>query len=358
MVEKTLTIKNLLQKVVTMGASDLHLTVGAHPTLRIAGELVPLDEFPTLSPSDVEALAFSLVSDEQKDLLLTQKEIDFSFSFGDIARFRVNAYHQRGYLAVALRHIPLEIPTIEQLNLPDMLYQFADLPQGFILVTGPAGHGKSTTLASLLNYLNGKRSLHIITIEDPIEYIFPHKKALVEQREMHLDTFSWDIALRSALREDPNVLLVGEMRDYETMATAMTIAETGHLVFATLHTNSAAQTVDRIIDTFPENQQTQVRIQLAAVLEGVLSQRLIPQVKGGLVPAVEIMLTSPAVRTIMREGKTYQLDNVIATSSELGMVSLERSLAALVKEGKITAETARLYTLRPTELERLIRSIK
>src|SRR4030042_6716844 len=253
-------IRALLQKTVELNASDLRLTVGAAPTLRIRGDLAPVSGMEAQGPDDIERLIFELVSDEQKDLLLTQKELDFSFAYGEEARFRVNAFHQRGYLAASLRRIPLKIPTIEELKLPKLLYDFCNLPQGFILITGPTGHGKSTTIASMIQRINETRPVHVITIEDPIEYIYPHQKALIDQREMHLDTYSWEVALRSALREDPDVVMIGEMRDYETIASAITIAETGHLVFATLHTNSASQTVDRIIDAFPENQQAQVRM--------------------------------------------------------------------------------------------------
>lgn len=348
-------VQTLLQRAVEAEASDLHLTVGAPPTLRVQGDLTPVAGEAPLGPEEVEALIFELVSEEQKDLLLTQKEIDFSFAYGDAARFRVNAFHQRGYLAASLRRIPLKVPTIDELNLPKVLHEFCDLPQGLILVTGPTGHGKSTTIAAMLQRINEERPVHIITIEDPIEYIFPHRKALVDQREMHLDTYSWEVALRSALREDPDVVLIGEMRDYETIASAITIAETGHLVFATLHTNSASQTVDRIIDVFPETQQQQVRVQLSAILAGVISQRLVPSVNRGLVPAVEIMLPSSAVRSIIREGKTHQLDNVITTSYDQGMVSLERALANLVKEGLVDPETAKLHTIKPKEFERLLK---
>ncbi|PIS12391.1 type IV pili twitching motility protein PilT [candidate division WWE3 bacterium CG09_land_8_20_14_0_10_47_33] len=348
-------VQIFLQKAVEAGASDLHLTVGAPPTLRIQGDLSPIAGESPLGPEEVESLIFELLSEEQKDLLLTQKEIDFSFAYGDVARFRVNAFHQRGYLAASLRRIPLKIPTIDELNLPKILFEFCDLPQGFILVTGPTGHGKSTTLAAMLQRINETRPVHIVTIEDPIEYIFPHRKALVDQREMHLDTYSWEVALRSALREDPNVVMIGEMRDYETIASAITIAETGHLVFATLHTNSASQTIDRIIDAFPEMQQQQVRVQLSAILEGVISQRLVPSTGRGLVPAVELMLPSPAVRSIIREGKTHQLDNVIATSFDQGMVSLERALVNLVKEGLVDPEVAKLHTIKPEEFARLLK---
>ncbi len=348
-------IRALLQKTIQLQASDLHLTVGAAPTFRVRGDLQPLAGADQLSPDDVEKLIFDLVSEEQKDLLLTQKEIDFSFAYGEEARFRVNAFHQRGYLAASLRRIPLTVPTIEELNLPKILVDFCNLPQGFILVTGPTGHGKSTTIASMIQLINETRPVHVITIEDPIEYIYPHKKSIVDQREMHLDTYSWEVALRSALREDPDVVMIGEMRDYETIASAITIAETGHLVFATLHTNSAAQSIDRIIDAFPDVQQQQIKTQLASILEGVISQRLIPTLDGGLIPALEIMLPSPAVRSVVREGKTHQLDNIISTSFDQGMISLERALAKLVADGKVSKEVARSYTIRPEEFDRLVK---
>ena len=355
MVTTTGGVRTLLQKTIDLNASDLHLTVGAPPILRVRGDLTPVPAAEILGPEQVEQLIFELVSDEQKDLLLTQKEIDFSFAFGEEARFRVNAFHQRGYLAASLRRIPLKIPSLEELNLPSILGEFCNLPQGFILITGPTGHGKSTTIAAMIQRINETRPVHIVTIEDPIEYIFPHEKSLVDQREMHMDTFSWEVALRSALREDPNVVMIGEMRDYETIASAITIAETGHLVFATLHTNSASQTVDRVIDAFPETQQQQVRVQLASILEGVIAQRLVPSVQGALVPAVEIMLPSPAVRSIIREGKTHQLDNVIATSFDQGMVSLERALAQLVNDGKLDPQVAKLHAIHPEEVTRLIK---
>lgn len=345
-----------MQKTVELNASDLHLTVGAPPILRIKGSLLSVPGVSDiLGPEDVERLIFELVSEEQKDLLLTQKEIDFSFAYGEEARFRVNAFHQRGYLAASLRRIPLEIPTLDELKLPKVLAEFCNLPQGFILVTGPTGHGKSTTIAAMIQRINETRPVHVITIEDPIEYIYSHQKALIDQREMHLDTYSWEVSLRSALREDPDVVMIGEMRDYETIAAAITIAETGHLVFATLHTNSASQTVDRIIDAFPADQQQQVRVQLSVILEGVIAQRLIPSLQGDLVPAVEIMLPSSAVRSVIREGKTHQLDNVISTSFDQGMVSLERALAQLVNDGKVDPEVAKAYTLRPEEFNRLVK---
>ncbi|PIS21070.1 type IV pili twitching motility protein PilT [candidate division WWE3 bacterium CG08_land_8_20_14_0_20_43_13] len=350
-----MTINDLLDYTIEKKASDLHLTTGAPPIIRSGGVLVPVAGTHALKSEQVEEYVFPLLKPEQKEILLMNKEIDFSFAFGDKARFRINAYHQRGYLSAALRCIPYTIPTIDELGLPKIIYEFCKLPQGFILVTGPTGQGKSTTLAAIIDEINQTRPVHIVTIEDPIEYLFPNKKALVEQREMHLDTHAWDIALRSVLRQDPDVVLVGEMRDYETISSAVTVAETGHLVFATLHTNSAAQTIDRIVDVFPDHQQQQIRVQLSATLEGVISQRLIPSLGSGLVPAVEILLATPAVRSLIRDGKTHQIDNIIATSSDVGMISLERSLANLVNQGKISKESAVNRTLKPDMLERMIR---
>ena len=350
-----MTIHDLLQKTVSAKASDLHLTVGSPPTLRIEGKLTPIKETASLDAKQTKDLVLSLLNEEQKGRFNKEREIDFSFSFGDVSRFRANAFHQKGCPAVALRFIPFKIPTIEELNLPKILYDFCKLPQGLVLITGPAGQGKSTTLASMINEINETRSVHIITIEDPIEYVFESKKALIVQREMYLDTLSWPTALRSALREDPDVVLVGEMRDFETMAAAMTIAETGHLVFATLHTNSAAQTVNRIIDVFPESQQPQIRTQLAAGLEGIISQRLVSAIGGGRLPACEILLATSAVRSVVRDGKTHQIDNIIATSSDLGMVSLSRALAELVKNGKVSLDVAKMRTLNPEELIRMVK---
>ncbi|HCS78717.1 TPA: type IV pili twitching motility protein PilT [Patescibacteria group bacterium] len=255
-------------------------------------------------------------------------------------------------MAAALRYLPQKIRNVEELGLPKLYHDFVNLRQGFILVTGPTGHGKSTTLAAIINEINNSRETHIITIEDPIEYMYPKGRSIISQREMHTDTYSWNVALRSVLREDPDVVLIGEMRDYETIAAALTIAETGHLVFATLHTNSAAQTIDRIVDVFPENQQSQIRLQLAATLEGVLSQRLLPQIGGGRVPAIEILMATPAVQTTIREGKTHLIDNIIQTSGEMGMQLMETSLTQLVKAGKIDLDTAKEYSIRPEELIR------
>lgn len=345
--------QELLAETYKRNASDLHLIVGTAPTLRIDGELYSLKDKPVLTPQDQERLIFSILTPEQKELFLANKELDFSFATPQ-ARFRVNIYFQQGAMAAAFRLIPLKIRTVDELNLPPIAHTFGTLRQGFILVTGPTGHGKSTTLASIINEVNQTRASHIVTIEDPVEYVYPPGKSIISQREMHLDTHSWDVALRSCLREDPDVVLVGEMRDYETIAAALTIAETGHLVFATLHTNSAAQTVDRIVDVFPEHAKSQVRMQLAATLEGILSQRLLPAIEGGRVPACEILVANAAVRTTIREGKTHLIDNIIQTSAELGMISLEGSLARLVKTGKITTNIAESFALRPEELGRLL----
>ena len=348
-----MSIQDFLEIVVKREASDLHLVVGAPVVIRVDGQLIPISSA-ALTPEDSETLIYELLSTEQKEMLAVNKEIDFSFALGDVARFRVNSYFQKGYLSAALRLIPSYVRTIEELSLPAICHNFAKLRQGFILVTGPTGHGKSTTIASVINEINQTRPVHILTIEDPIEYVYPKGKALVSQREMHLDTHSWDVSLRSALREDPDVVLVGEMRDFETISAAITIAETGHLVFATLHTNSAAQSIDRIIDVFPETQQAQVRLQLSSTIAGVISMRLLPAIGGGRVPACEIMLSSSAVQTAVRDGKTHQIDNIIQTSGEAGMVLMDVSLANLVNSGKISLETAFGYSLRPKELERLV----
>ncbi len=348
-----MSIQDYLELVVKKDASDLHLVVGNKPMLRVDGTLQPVPGAAPLTEEEAERLIFELVTEEQKELLLVNKEIDFSFALSEVARFRVNAYYQKGYLSASLRLIPIKIKSIEELNLPKVCHQFANLQQGFILVTGPTGHGKSTTIAAIISEINQNRPVHVLTIEDPIEYVYPPGRAIVSQRELHLDTHSWEIALRSALREDPDVVLIGEMRDYETIAAAITIAETGHLVFATLHTNSAAQTIDRIVDVFPEHQQAQVRLQLSSTIAGVISQRLIPAIEGGRLPAVEILLANPAVRTVIREAKTHQITNIIQTSSAEGMITLEASLARLVSAGKVRLETALAFANNPDEVVRL-----
>ncbi len=349
-----LTIKRLLQLTVDKNASDLHLIVGNAPTLRIDGELVEVFHEGVLTQEIVAELLKAVMSSEQLERLYVNKEIDFSLSFGDKARFRVNAYTQQNTWGAAFRKIPMEIATLEQLGLPQILHSFTDLRQGLVLVTGPTGHGKSTTLASMLDEINLNRAVHIVTIEDPIEFIFKPKKALVSQREMNNDTHSWSIALRSVLREDPDVVLVGEMRDYETIAAALTVAETGHLVFATLHTNSASQSIDRIVDVFPQEQQGQIKLQLSNVLEAVFSQRLVPSIGGGRNVAFELMLATTAIKTAVREGKTHQIDSIIQTSTEVGMKTLDNSLAALIRDGRVSFEVAQSWSLRPEELRRYV----
>jgi len=348
-------IEELLEITINQKASDLHLIAGSPPILRINGALTPIAGKEGLTEEEVKTLVLSLLNEEQKEIFLVNKEIDFSFPYQGRSRFRVNAYHQKGTVAASLRLLPLKIPKIDELNLPEICHQFVSLKQGFILVTGPTGHGKSTTLAAIIEEINQTRPVHIVTIEDPIEYVFQPKQGIISQREVRSDTHSWQIALRSCLREDPDVVMVGEMRDYETIASALTIAETGHLVFATLHTNSAAQTIDRVVDVFPEHQQEQVKMQLSNTLEAILSQRLLPSLEGGRIPAMEILVATPAVRTSIREGKTHLIDNIIQTSLELGMKTLEMDLARLVKQGKISLEIAKAYALRPEELIRLIK---
>ena len=348
-------IAELLQLAIQQQASDIHVVVGVPPMLRIHGQLSMVANEPAAGAEKASELVLGLMTPQQKDILLTNREIDFSYSFAGQARFRVNAYFEKGAMAAALRLIPSKIKTVDELRLPRVCHSFTSLKQGFILVTGPTGSGKSSTLAAMIEEINANRAENILTIEDPIEFLYVPKKSIVSQREMHSDTHSWTVALKSALREDPNVVLVGEMRDYETIAAAITVAETGHLVLATLHTNSAAQSIDRMIDVFPAHQQAQVRQQLASSLEGILSQRLVPSLKGGRVPAIEVLLATPAVRNLIREGKSHQIDSVIQTSMELGMMTLEMSLASWVKSGEVSIEVAQSYSLRPQELMRLVR---
>ncbi len=350
-------ISQLLSYVITNNASDLHLVVGTPPVVRIDGTLLAVSGEEVLNNERIVQLIDEVVSAEQKQLLNANKELDFSFSQADQARFRVNAYFQKGTMAASFRLIPMKIPTVDELNLPKVCHQFATLKQGFILVTGPTGHGKSTTLAAILDEINKTRGVHIVTIEDPVEYVYASARAIVSQREVHSDTHSWNVALRSILREDPDVVLIGEMRDFETISAALTIAETGHLVFATLHTNSAAQTVDRIVDVFPETQQAQARLQLSANLEAVFSQRLIPRKSGGRSVAYEVMLATSAVRTAIRESRTHMLDNIIITSADYGMTTLENSLANLVKTGEVDLETAQAYANRPADVSRFVKGV-
>jgi len=351
-----MTIDQLFQLTIANKASDGHLIVGVAPTLRINGELMPVTGAGVLTAEAVGNLVLPLLSEKKRQTLAEFRELDWSHSLPDGTRFRFNAYYTFGNLAASFRIIPKKPPTIKELNLPELLYQFTSLKQGFILVTGPTGHGKSTTVAAMLEEINQTRQGHIISIEDPIEYVFKPGKAIISQREVGSDTLKWQNALRSALREDPDVVFVGEMRDLETIALALTIAETGHLVFSTLHTNSAAQTIDRIIDVFPQGSQQQIRSQLASVLVAVVSQRLVPtKEKLQRMPATEILISNPAVKTAIREGKVHMIDNIIQTSLETGMISLERSLANLIKNGYITLETAQLFSLRPEELQRYLK---
>ncbi len=350
-----MTAKDLLQLTVDKNASDLHMITGIPPYIRVEGVLAPVANEAPLTDDAVERALKEVTTSEQLQRFTVNKELDYSLAFSNKARFRINAYTQKSSHAISFRKIPLDIPKLDDLGLPKILHTFTGLRQGFILVTGPTGHGKSTTLASVLDEINATRSEHILTIEDPIEFVFKPQKSIISQREMGTDSHSWQIALRSALREDPNVVLVGEMRDYETMSSALTVAETGHLVFASLHTNSASQTIDRIVDVFPEEQQSQVRLQLSNVIEAVFSMRLVPSITGSRVVAYEIMLGTSAIKTSIREGKTHQIDNILQTSTEMGMNTIEMSLANLVKNEKITLETAQGYSLRPEELNRLVR---
>lgn len=355
MTQKELRIETLLEDVIKKNASDLHIQVGLPPMLRVDGALIAVNGAPVLTEESVESLIFAILDDEQKQILLKDKEFDFSFAFGDLGRFRVNAFHERGNLAAALRLIPNVIRSIQQLGLPKTVEKFAEYPRGLVLVTGPTGSGKSTTLAALVDKINQERATHIVTIEDPIEYTHKSKKSVVVQREVHYDTYSFSAALRSSLREDPDVVLIGEMRDLETIAAAITIAETGHLVFATLHTNSAAQSIDRMIDVFPPHQQPQIRAQLSNILMAICAQRLIPTIGGGRIAAAEILVATPAVRNIIREGKSHQLDAVIQTGAEHGMQSMDKTLVSLIHAGTITYDEARNFAVDLEELDRLMR---
>lgn len=353
--KKVPTAEELLEITIRRQSSDLHLLVGTYPTLRIDGKLMPLKEYGILDEKNAEKIIFSMITEEQKQNFEKEKELDLSVNLEDEGRFRINVFYQRGSIGAALRLIPTNIRTIEELGLPSACGKFTEPSQGFVLVTGPTGHGKSTTLAAMVDQINKNKSVHIVTIEDPIEYIHKSERAIVDQRELHMDTHSWSRALRSALREDPDVVLVGEMRDLETIAAAITIAETGHLVFATLHTNNAAQTVDRIIDVFPSRQQPQIRMQLAGSLMGIISQRLLPRIGGGRIVAAEVLISNAAVKNAVREGKTHQINNIIEISSSEGMISMDKSLAALVKKGDVLAEDAKKYAISPQEFTKLIK---
>ena len=348
-------IETLLEECIRRKASDIHVQYGLPPILRIDGALVPIGGMPALNEEMIKNIIFATLDEEQQKIFLKDKEFDYSFAFGDIARFRVNAFHERGKMAAAFRLIPNQIRSINDLGMPIIVESFANYPRGLVLVTGPTGSGKSTTLAALIDKINREKSKHIITIEDPIEFTHKSERSVIVQREVHYDTFSFAAALRSALREDPDVVLIGEMRDLETIQAAITIAETGHLVFATLHTNSAAQSIDRMIDVFPSHQQPQVRSQLSNMLMAICSQRLIPAIGGGRVVAAEILVANPAVRSLIRDGKTFQIDTAIQTGANEGMQTMDRTLAKLVQTGVITYDAAREYAVDINELNRLVR---
>lgn len=347
-------LEDLIGIVVTENGSDIHLSVGANPIIRVAGSLIPLIKKPILTLEDNEGFMRALLTPEQEKEFLERREVDFSYAGPDGLRFRGNGFFQRGSISIALRYIPNVIKTIQELNLPPILETFTQRPQGFFLCVGPVGQGKSTTLASMVELINKTRAEHIVTIEDPIEYVFQPAKSLIDQREVRVDTDGFHAALQSVFRQDVDVIMVGEMRDTETIGTAVTAAETGHLVLSTLHTNNAAQTIDRIIDSFPHGQQDQIRLQLSGSLAGIFSQRLIPRISGGLVPAYELLINNAAVANLIREARTHEIQTVIETGLEQGMIDMNRSLTELVHRGEITVENAFAYSINPKNLERLM----
>ncbi len=347
-------LDELLATVVKEGASDLHLSEGRCPTIRISGSLFPLVKKPLLTHEDIMGMLLVMIGDEKEKKFIETRECDFGYTFSKDARFRGNAFMQQGFYSIALRLIPKQIKTISELNLPPMLETFARRKQGFFLVVGPVGQGKTTTLASMIELINQERAEHIITIEDPVEYVYDQKKSIIDQRELGTDTDSFEQALTSVLRQDVNVILLGEMRGHETMSAAVTAAETGHMVFSTLHTNNAAQTIDRIIDTFPPSQQDQIRIQLSASLSGIFSQRLIPRISGGMIPAYELLVANNAVSNLIREKRTHEINTVIETGAQEGMIDMDRSLADLVRRGEISIENAYQHSLNPKVLEKLL----
>ena len=346
-------IEHYLAALWERGGSDLLITAFSPPLMRIDGQLIPIPGEESLHQDRVEQIVLGVLTEDLKQELRSDREVDFSFTYGGVARFRANCYYQMGALAISLRMIPLALPTFDQLGLPPAVEYFSNLPQGLVLVTGPTGSGKSTSLAAIIDYINIHRRCHIITIEDPVEYVHMHKSSAISQREVGNDTHSFARALRAALREDPDVILVGEMRDPETVQFALSIAETGHLVFATLHTNDAPQSLDRITDMFPSERQNQIRQQLAACLAGVISQRLIPQVGGGMVAAFELLVANNAVRALVREGKTHQIRNVLAAGKADGMCTLETWLNHLIANGQITYDDALARSMHPKELKPL-----
>jgi twitching motility protein PilT len=348
---------DLLMDVLERRASDLHVTAGTHPLVRVRGRLVPLDDYPVLDATDTREIVYSILTNDQRQRLETDWQLDFAYAIPGTARFRVNAYFQRSALGAAFRLIPSVIVPIDELGLPPVTHDFCTKPRGLVLVTGPTGSGKSTSLASMIDEINESREEHILTIEDPIEFLHSHKKCMVNQRELGSDAQGFASALKAALRQDPDVILVGEMRDLETISTALTAAETGHLVFATLHTQSAPSTIDRVIDVFPPHQQQQVRVQLSVALQGVMTQTLIPTADGSSrVVACETLVPTPAVRNLIREGKTHQIASAMQTGGATGMQTLDTSLAGLVRQGKITQRMAESRSSTPDELRRLLGS--
>jgi twitching motility protein PilT len=346
---------DVLIEVLERRASDLHLTAGAQPTVRVRGRLTALESFPVLTPTDTREIVYSILNNDQRQRLETDWQVDMAYAIPGRARFRVNAYFQRSAIGAAFRLIPAQISSIEELGLPPIVHELTKKPRGFVLCTGPTGSGKSTSLAAMINEINEQREEHIMTIEDPIEFLHTHKQCLVNQRELGSDAQSFADALRSAPRQDPDVILVGEMRDLETISTAPTAAETGHLVFATLHTQDTPQTIDRIIDVFPPHQQHQVRVQLSVALQGIITQTLLPTADGsGRCLASEVLIPTPAIRNLIREGKTHQIYSVLQTSASAGMQTMDSSLAQLVRTGKITRQLAESRSTTPEELKRLL----
>jgi twitching motility protein PilT len=351
----SLDFAELLMEVIERNASDLHLTAGAHPTVRVRGRLTPLEDYPVLTTEQTREIVYSILTNDQRQRLENEWQIDFAYAIPERARFRVNAYYQRAAIGAAFRLIPFSIKSVDELGLPPVLHELARKPRGFVLVTGPTGSGKSTSLAAVVDEINETREEHIMTIEDPIEFLHGHKKCIVNQREIGSDAQSFALGLKAALRQDPDVILVGEMRDLETIHTALTAAETGHLVFATLHTQDTPQTIDRIIDVFPASQQQQVRVQLSVALQGIVTQTLLPTADGaGRVAACEVLLATPAIRNLIREGKTHQIYSSLQTGGNIGMQTMDAALATLVRQGKITAKLAESRSTTPEELRRLL----
>jgi twitching motility protein PilT len=346
---------DLLLEVIERNASDLHLTAGAHPTVRVRGHLHRLESYPVMTTEQTREIIYSILTNDQRQRLENEWQLDFAYAIPGRARFRVNAYYQRAAVGAAFRLIPFSIKTVEELGLPSVMHELARKPRGFVLVTGPTGSGKSTSLAAVIDEINETRSEHIMTIEDPIEFLHGHKQCIVNQREIGSDASSFGAGLKGALRQDPDVILVGEMRDLDTIHTALTAAETGHLVFATLHTQDTPQTIDRIIDVFPASQQQQVRVQLSVALQGIITQQLLPTADGaGRVAACEVLLATPAIRNLIREGKTHQIYSSLQTGGQLGMQTMDAALATLVRTGKITQQLAEARSGTPEELRRLL----